>query len=636
MLEETLSNVQDNCDTNEVEPQQGEEEKLFGDRMIDLFLETMRSWGPTSALRRRIQLHRYCAKNQQWGLQWQSSPNSTSAVAPFIQQAEKDLHRRISQTAFGVLANAHHPSSSGQGNSTIRQYIDSSKDSLFDVEHLISRLGTRLQPSDAGEDSSESLDGDDISPNVGLGSMSDNSTVIVESMAELELMRERFDRALGYYLAIGSHFMTTESLPRLEEAAVQCVNLSDTSSSPMLEEDKLDTTKYLHILSMIELHQLSRLLLKRNFFFVNETDNSMIEESPIVALIMLVGLPRVGRFLLDNCSPPEGTSTDDIGVSYGMLPLDLVAKQLESRPKLLYWFLFQVFIHKADMYVRFPTTAVPPAAITKLHQLQFSLFIDYANENVSKKSSESPAVLMANDDTPFMSFLRATLPHGGIQADDVREKLTTYRGNSVDSPVFARELAFVIESFGKGTVDDAKEVLQLYVRGEKNLYMAVAYAERDTKHSSILWDILVEYCTTADPSSSSDETNQNRGAQGALFGSLLEAAAHTGSDLATLVTRIPEGMSIEGLRPKLIAAISDYRYKVKIHEQVDGILMEDKVSILRELSHISRRGERITIGDERLSNAGAKEPSSTEAIDLLKAHRHAPRNKTTTFSLPIR
>ena len=594
MLEETLSSVQDHSDTDQVETLHGEdEEKLFGDRMIGLFLETMRSWGPTSALRRRIQLHRYCAKNQQWGLQWQSSsPNSgTSAVAPFIQQAEKDLHRRISQTAFGVLSNAHHSSSSGQGNSTIRQYIDSSKDSLFDVEHLIYRLGARLQSRYAEEDS---LVVDEISPNVVLGSMSDSSTVIVESMAELELMRERFDRALGYYLAIGSHFMTTESLPRLEETAVQSVNNSSTSSSPLMtQEDKLDTTKYLHLLSMIELHQLSHLLLKRNFFFVNETDD-LAEESPIVALIMLVGLPRVGRFLMDNCSPPEGTSTDDIKVSYGMLPLDLVAKQLEARPKLLYWFLFQVFIHKADMYVRFPTTAVPPAAITKLHQLQFSLFIDYANENVSKKSSESPAVLMANDDTPFMSFLRATLPHGGIQADDVREKLTTYRGGSVESPVFARELAFVIESFGKGTVDDAKEVL--YVRGEKNLYMAVAYAERNTKHSSILWDILVEYCTTADPSSSSNDTNQNRGAQGALFGSLLEAAAHTGSDLATLVTRIPKGMSIEGLRPKLIAAISDYRYKVKIHEQVDGILREDKVSILRELSHVSRRGERITIG----------------------------------------
>jgi len=637
ILEETLSNVQDNSDTNQVELQQ-EEENLFGDRMVGLFLETMRSWGPTSALRKRIQLHRYCAKNQQWGLQWQASPNSgTSAVAPFIQQAEKDLHRRISQTAFGVLANAHHSSSSGQGNSTIRQYIDSSKDSLFDVEHLISRLGTRLQPRDTEEDSNERLASDDISSNVFLGTISDNSTVIVESMAELELMRERFDRALGYYLAIGSHFMTTESLPRLEEAAVQSVNLSETSSSPMLAEgDKFDNTKYLHILSMIELHQLSHLLLKRNFFFVNETDDSMAEESPIVALIMLVGLPRVGRFLMDNCSPPEGTSTDDIEVSYGMMPLDLVARQLESRPKLLYWFLFQVFIHKADMYVRFPTTAVPPAAITKLHQLQFSLFIDYANENVSKKSSESPAVLMANDDTPFMSFLRATLPHGGIQADDVREKLTTYRGGSVDSPVFARELAFVIESFGKGTVDDAKEVLELYVRGEKNLYMAVAYAERNTKHSSILWDILVEYCTTADPLSSSDETNQNRGAQGALFGSLLEAAAHTGSDLATLVTRIPEGMSIEGLRPKLIAAISDYRYKVKIHEQVDNILMEDKVSILRELSHVSRRGERITIGDERLRNARANKEPSSETGNLLKAHRQAPRNRSTTFSLPIR
>ena len=223
-----------------------------------------------------------------------------------------------------------------------------------------------------------------------------------------------------------------------------------------------------------------------------------------------------------------------------------------------------------------------------------------------------------------MIIFQATLPYGGVQADNVREKLETYRGGSVDSPIFARELAFVIEKFGKDNVEDAKEVLQLYVRGANNLYMAVSYAERNTKYSSMLWDILVEHCTTV-----LDES-----AQGALFGSLLEAAAHTGSDLASLVSRIPQGMSIEGLRPKLIAAISDYRYKVKIHEQVDNILMEDKVSILRELSHLSRRGERMNSDGKRKDTKGL----ALNSNDLLKSQRmKAPSHRETpSFSLPIR
>ena len=219
----------------------------------------------------------------------------------------------------------------------------------------------------------------------------------------------------------------------------------------------------------------------------------------------------------------------------------------------------------------------------------------------------------------------------------MREKLQRYRGGDARSPVFARELAFVIEQFGRGTIEDAKEVLSLYLRGANNLYMAVAFAERNKSHSSILWDMLVEHCTTPD---TANNENQNS-ALGALFGSLLEAAAHTGSDLGSLVSRIPEGMSIEGLRPKLIAAITDYRYKVKIHEHVDNMLMEDKISVLRELSHISRRGERMECGYEESklkhrpkSSAGITE---TPGLGLLKAQRlKASSGRSHGFSLPMR
>lgn len=222
---------------------------------------------------------------------------------------------------------------------------------------------------------------------------------------------------------------------------------------------------------------------------------------------------------------------------------------------------------------------------------------------------------------------QAAIPHGGVQADAVRRKLETYRGDTVNSPVFARELAFVIENFFDSSIEDAKYILQLYLCGTKNLFLAVSYAERNIVYRIALFDMLVEHCTTPDPTS--DAANQNS-TMGSSFGSLLEAAAHAGSDLASLVSRIPEGMSIEGLRPKLIAAITDYRYKVKIHEYADKMIVDDKVKLMREINHVSRRGERI-VGDNRTR--------VVTRVALVKSRDNSRRRQVSSskiFSLPVR
>jgi hypothetical protein len=585
------------------------------DKMTDLFLETLRSWGPTSCLRKRIQLQRYNGQNLR---------KNVSSVAS-IKQAEKDLQRRISQTAFGVLSDAK-DSTSMIEDITSRQAIDSSKDSLFDVDNLIAKFSTRLQLN------GKSISQDYQSSNIFVGRKSD--VTVIFANAELEMMRERFDRALGYFLSIGSSFMT-ESLPLLEETAVLTVN----HSREKLALAEVTGSKYDHVLSLIEMHRLQYILLSRNYSFVDKSEGST--EPPIVALIMLVGLSKAGSFLIDCLSLPD-TRLDADGVESttesndSNLPLDAIATQLASRPKLLYWFLFQVFTKRPDMYVKFPTTSVPPLTITNLHRTQFSLFLDYANESEGEVISE-PMVstsVTIDSDTPFMSFLRATIPHGGVDAMNVRESLGSYRGGRADSPVFARELAFVIEKFGKGTLVEAKEILTLYLLGAKSLSMAVAFAERDTKHSKDLWEMLLEHCTTSDPSSDANE-------KGALFGSLLEAAAHCGADLASLVSSIPEGMSIEGLRPKLIAAIADYRHKVQIHKYTADALVEDKVSLLRELCHLSRRGRRA-IGDRKVSNkcAHKNDSASSDKLSLLQMQRTKYGATTTrhlsSFSLSIR
>lgn len=221
---------------------------------------------------------------------------------------------------------------------------------------------------------------------------------------------------------------------------------------------------------------------------------------------------------------------------------------------------------------------------------------------------------------------QAAIPHGGVQAEAVRRKLETYRGDTVNSPVFARELAFVIENFFD-SIEDAKYILQLYLCGTKNLFLAVSYAERNIVYRIALFDMLVEHCTTPDPTS--DAANQNS-TMGSSFGSLLEAAAHAGSDLASLVSRIPEGMSIEGLRPKLIAAITDYRYKVKIHEYADKMIVDDKVKLMREINHVSRRGERI-VGDNR-TRVVTRVALVAKSRDNSRRRQVSPR----IFSLPVR
>ena len=100
-----------------------------------------------------------------------------------------------------------------------------------------------------------------------------------------------------------------------------------------------------------------------------------------------------------------------------------------------------------------------------------------------------------------------------------------------------------------------------------------------------------------------------------LFGSLLEAAALSGADLAQLVTKIPPGMSIEGLRPRLVGAVSDYRWKLHMHESANEVGRKEILDLYREHEHRSRRGRRYE-PSERIEAPGwarlADKPNSTK------------------------
>lgn len=314
--------------------------------------------------------------------------------------------------------------------------------------------------------------------------------------------------------------------------------------------------------------------------------------------------------------------------------------------------------------MKFPNTAVPPSAVTDLHRLHFELHVKFALDrqsylngkvhsatSVRTRLAEFPSYENLEEESPLMSFLKRAIPHGGIRFDEVRQRLEECRSSaslsekqrsgvrgtqnngdgtrtviSVAIPkyphVFARELAHMIEWAGGSVTDDeakatddAKTILNLYLEGVVSLPLAVAFAERKTSHSAMLWEMLVSYClgtTTVEhnpgdtPLAKSDdakESCEHPESNGLLFGSLLEVAARSGADLAHLIVCVPPEMRIEGIRPKLVAAICDYRLKLKIHEAALDIFLSDKVSLLRDQCHRARRGLRVDLPSDLLAVA---------------------------------
>ena len=199
---------------------------------------------------------------------------------------------------------------------------------------------------------------------------------------------------------------------------------------------------------------------------------------------------------------------------------------------------------------------------------------------------------------------------------------------------FALELAYVIEHYSDQSEGEALTILDLFVKGAMSIVLGVAYAQRQRQYSSLLWDKLISHCLSPVRGSSGD---------GMQFGSLLEAAALSGADLARLVTRIPPGMIVEGLRPRLVAAVADYRLMVDIHQAASSAASNEQKVLLREVAHRSRRGARFIFSHPINQHKDRSKAAETKAYEdkpsflpstLRPIKRRERRNLS--LSLPLR
>ncbi len=341
---------------------------------VDLFLAGLRAWGAMSAIRDRMKLYRR-AVSQKIGTkeQWR-----------LFHEAETAFSARMNQSAANYLVIGSDNNSSELVNpSSVMLPSGVTHDSLFDVKAM------------------ETIFEDKLSK------LNDNlkaKSFILEIIAELYMMEGDFSQCLKTYVALGAH-NSSDQLTSVEVMAMKSVFREDSKYvEPAIHN------RYKHVLILVETNELHKVLL---------SPSAEGAVAPLVALICLIGLQDAGRYIVDHCVLPESDSASE-GSSIMSLPLDRVAKQLEDHPKLLLWFLHSIIASKPEIYVKFPNTAVPSPAVTRLHQIHFDLYVKFSDrtKKVNRELSDIPSFDEIHKESAILRFLKVRLfagrKRGGI------------------------------------------------------------------------------------------------------------------------------------------------------------------------------------------------------------------------------
>jgi hypothetical protein len=616
------------------------------DEAVNRFLGALCAWGPTHALREKMQFHEQFVAEQRRKLR-----NNDAVPNAAYERLDLALQRRLTQSAACYLeipsvlpAQPKTPVSVVSTNNSGPTIVDSPSDSLFQIKEMMAMVSSRA-PILKSDNRTGQNDASSLTSRYPL-----NSKVSLLAMAELNVMMMKYDAALHCYLVIGSLF-SPEPLADIEARAVEIVNHGEGKRDPEAYR------QYGFVLAMVERHYLHGSLLDTKMLGKGNDENL---SPPLISLVRLLGLEVVGNFLLESSVPPparlrfDSTASGASSVNSAdselsktprdgdeTLPINYVAEQLRSSPSLLHWYLNLMFTRRPELYVDFPTNSVPPRAVTELHRAHLELYVDFSESRDSALSLVGTEVYnQERKTTPLLLFLKAALPLGGIRPDEVRRLFEIKRSDGMDDIAefptsFALELAYVIEHYGDGSEEDSQQVLDLYLKGAKSVTLAAAYAQRNKAHATILWETLIEHCTAGGGPGESTDGEEGK-ADGTMFGSLLEAAALCGADVALLVSSIPEGMNIEGLRPRLVAAVADYRMKLTMHEAAADVCRKDRIGLLRELGHRSRRGLRQKCISNSVEYATSETPHVSPSGEELKHGFRRPVERPSRYRLSAR
>ncbi|CAM9884551.1 unnamed protein product, partial [Phaeothamnion confervicola] len=196
------------------------------------------------------------------------------------------------------------------------------------------------------------------------------------------------------------------------------------------------------------------------------------------------------------------------------LPVASVVGQLRAagRRDLQHWYLHLLFAQAPEMY------NAPEYAL--FHAQQVSLHAEFAPPFVAGRSPPY--------DSDFLAFLR------GSSYAPLELALTECERRR---PPLYDEMVFILGKLG-GT----RRALNILLERIGNVQRAIEFVE---SHDKELWYQLIDYSLRNE----------------AFLTGLLDHAGVYNVDIARLISEVPEGIRIAGLRSKLIKILSDYSFQ---------------------------------------------------------------------------
>ena len=322
---------------------------------VDLYLKTLRSWGPVSSLKERIKIYSQpFLSSSSLSLRDPTTADERDEVRTnretICTESELALSLRVTQSAANYLdyagssTTATAPAFTGSYSAvnSMQHPAGITFDALFDISAVMEGLTSfsmtppRRRSGGIGGGGTE---GRRFASRVPLLPV---RTVALQAIAELHFMKGDYEEALRAYLTInlGRDDAEEDILSRIETMAVDSVYDKKTRSSLSIGGDNhdgderngalvgcaiagADLEQYGHVLAMIESHQMHTLLLHEEFLVQSSsssptpTNNVLSEDihtntiitNPVIALICLVGLDLTGRFLVEHCTLPKSGST---------------------------------------------------------------------------------------------------------------------------------------------------------------------------------------------------------------------------------------------------------------------------------------------------------------------------------------
>jgi hypothetical protein len=242
------------------------------------------------------------------------------------------------------------------------------------------------------------------------------------------------------------------------------------------------------------------------------------------------------------------------------LPVMLVVKQLKSSRRVLKWYLHSLFAMVPEIY--------NTVDFAEFHTMQVSLYAQFSPppKNKLQKMHAKKGGNSDGGDSDFMNFLKTS--------NFVPLELALRECEQQRPPLYD-EIVYLLAKIG-----NTSEALGILLQEVGDAEKAIEFVEEHDDGSNVLWDQIISFSVN------------HRG----FLLHLLDAIGNISTiNPLQLVSKIPSGLELPGLKQRLTRILKQYEFQVTMKEICCSFTEDDTTSLLCQLNQTKRRGIKVIL-----------------------------------------